>query len=225
MSDEEHFDNYFDKNRHEEWDEDKWEQFFQREDDQKRQLQELIDKYGYSEQGLRRAFEEMGYEIPDDLDEFDEEEEIEDDPLDELSEDEDEEFYPEINPNQHLEKAHPLFRDCYQFILHCIKIFHYSTVAKKEHPIVKFQSGLFECMSKLIRAGYDDIDFKLEAEKGLILAALKRARKALYHSLFSIPDLNKKQIVTNTNQRVFRMKIMNLLQRINREIAAHKRQR
>ena len=45
----------------EEWSEDQWEEFFQEEDDQKRRLQELLDKYGFTEEGLRKAFEEMGF--------------------------------------------------------------------------------------------------------------------------------------------------------------------
>ena len=98
-------------------------------------------------------------------------------------------------------------------------------VGYKDHPIVIFQSGLFESMSKLIRAGYDDLDYKMEAERGLILAALKRARKSLYLSLLTIPKLDEMKILSHTTQNLFRNEITNLLKEINQEILHHKKER
>jgi hypothetical protein len=218
------FNDFDDFNHREEWDEDQWEKFFQKEDEHKRRLEKLLDKYGYSEQGLLKAFEEMGYKIEEpqgiaetEPDENDDEEDIED-YLAAQSDD----WLPDNSSHDQMENAHPLFRDCYNLILKIMKMLRYVNVRTREHPVVTFQSGLFECMSKLIRAGYDDIDYKLEAEHGLILAALKRSRKALFLSLLTIPEMDKMKILSRTTQKLFRHEIMNLLKRLNAEIILQK---
>ena len=216
------FDDDFDE---EEWNEEKWEQFFKQEDEQQRRLQKLIDKYGFSEQGLRRAFEEMGYYVPDEnellgINDLEDEEEN----IDEILEHDFSDWSPENSSREQLQNAHPLFRDCYNLILKVMKMLKYIDVGYREHPIITFQNGLFECMSKLIRAGYDDIDFKLEAERGLILAALKRSRKALFMSVLTIPKLDAMKIISYTTQNFFRNKINDLLRRINQEIIHFKQE-
>jgi len=205
----------------EEWDEERWEKFFQKEDDQKRKLEELLDKYGYSEQGLMRAFEEMGYEIEEgeDISDYDPLEDDDEESLEEYLEEQHDDWDPEISSNNHLEKAHPLFQDCYGLVLKIMKMLRHVNIRYREHPVVTFQSGLFECMSKLIRAGYDDIDFNLEAEQGLLLAALKRSRKALFLSLLTIPKMDNMKIISYTTQNLFRHEITGLLKLINREIS------
>jgi len=208
----------------EEWSEEQWEDFFQQEDDQKRRLQELLDKYGFTEEGLRRAFEEMGYYIPEEDDEFDEIDsldEIEDD-IDDILEQEYGSWEPDISDQSHLQNAHPLFRTCYYLVLKIMKSLRHIRVKHRDHPIIIFQTGLFECMSKLIRAGYDDIDSKLEAERGLILAALKRARKALFLSLLTIPRLDALKIFSDTTLTLYRNQITELLKQINQEIILNK---
>lgn len=209
----------------EEWSEDKWEKYFQQEDEQKRRLEELIDKYGFSEQGLRKAFEELGYHIPDENEIPDEPGKEQDDQkdIDELLDSEYSAYNPDIASYNHFEKAHPIFRNCYHLVLSIMKRLRHVDVDFKEHPIVIFQSGLFECMSKLIRAGYDDIDYNMDAERGLILAALKRARKALYLSLLTIPNLNEMKILSQTTQNLFRNEITDLLKMINQEILIYKK--
>ena len=124
-----------------------------------------------------------------------------------------------------LGNAHPLFSNTYELILKILKMLRHINVGYKDHPIVIFQSGLFESMSKLIRAGYDDLDYKMEAERGLILAALKRARKSLYISLLTIPKLDEMKILSYTTQNLFRNEITNLLKEINQEILFHKKER
>ncbi len=218
------FNDYDDFDHHQEWDEDQWEKFFQKEDEHRRRLEQLLDKYGYSKQGLLKAFEEMGYQI-------DENQEIEDARAnEETDEDESEDYLTDSNKSwqsdytvqDHMSNAHPLFRDCYNLILKIMKMLRHVKVRSREHPVVIFQSGLFECLSKLIRAGYDDIDYKLDAEQGLILAALKRARKALFLSLLTIPEMNKLKILSGTTQKLFRYEIMNLLRGVNAEIILQK---
>jgi len=214
-------DNDFDD---EEWDEEQWEDFFQQEDDQKRRLQELLDKYGYTEEGLRQAFEEMGFYIPDSEDELNDMNSLDDDEedIDEILEQEYNNWEPDISDQNHLENAHALFRNCYYLILRIMKSLRHIRVKHREHPIIIFQTGLFECMSKLIQAGYDDIDSKLEAERGLILAALKRARKALFLSLLTIPKLKALRIFSQTTLTFYQNEITELLKQINREIMLNK---
>ncbi len=219
------FDDFDDDLPDEEWDEQQWEEYFQKEDEQKRRLEELMDRYGYSEEGLRKAFEEMGYELPDEEDlDFDEvEDEIEDDfSIDELLEEQYENWSAEESDHYFLENSHPLFRQVYQLILRMLKIFRHIDVGYREHPLVTFQTGLFECMSKLIRAGYDNIDDSLETEKGLILAALKRSRRSLFSSLLTIPQLKEMQIISRTTLAMFRHEINDLLKQVNQEIIFHK---
>ena len=58
MFDDSEYDDFDDEEyEDEEWGEEDWENFFQQEDDQKRRLQEFLYKYGFTEEGLRRAFE------------------------------------------------------------------------------------------------------------------------------------------------------------------------
>jgi hypothetical protein len=209
----------------EEWSEQEWEEFFQEEDDQKRRLQELLDKYGFTEEGLRKAFEEMGYYIPeddDDLTDIDSLDELDDDIDDIIEHEYGDEWEPEISDQSHLQNAHPLFRSCYYLVLKIMKSLRHLRVKHRDHPIIIFQTGLFECMSKLIRAGYDDIDSKLEAEQGLILAALKRARKALFLSLLTIPRLDALKIFSGTTLILYRNEITELLKQINQEIILNK---
>jgi hypothetical protein len=209
----------------EEWSEQEWEEFFQEEDDQKRRLQELLDKYGFTEEGLRKAFEEMGYYIPeddDDLTDIDSLDELDDDIDDIIEQEYGDEWEPEISDQSHLQNAHPLFRSCYYLVLKIMKSLRHLRVKHRDHPIIIFQTGLFECMSKLIRAGYDDIDSKLEAEQGLILAALKRARKALFLSLLTIPRLDALKIFSGTTLILYRNEITELLKQINQEIILNK---
>jgi hypothetical protein len=219
------FDEDFDEE--EEWDEQRWEQFFQQEDDHKRRLEELLDKYGYSEQGLIKAFEEMGYQIEegDDISDLDPLEEDEEKSYEKYLDQQDEDWQPEDTSGDQLDNAHPLFRDCYNLILKIMKMLRHVDIRHREHPVITFQSGLFECMSKLIRAGYDDIDYKLEAERGLILAALKRSRKALFLSLLTIPKMDKMKILSHTTQNLFRHEITGLLKRINAEIIHEKNEK
>ncbi len=224
-SDFEDFDENFDEE--DEWDEERWEQFFQKEDDHKRRLEELLDKYGYSEQGLMRAFEEMGYQIEEaeDISDYDPLEDDDDESIEEYLDQQYEDWQPQENSENHLDNAHPLFRDCYNLILKIMKMLRHVDIRHREHPVVTFQSGLFECMSKLIRAGYDDIDYKLESERGLILAALKRSRKALFLSLLTIPKMDKMKILSHTTQNLFRHEITGLLKRVNAEIIQEKNQK
>ncbi|UCE04830.1 MAG: hypothetical protein JSW07_14550 [bacterium] len=209
-----------------EWDEEQWEEFFQQEDEQKRRLQELLDKYGFTEEGLRKAFEEMGYYIPeeddDDFDDIDSLDELDND-IDNIIEQEyGDQWESEISEQSHLQNAHPLFRSCYYLVLKIMKSLRHIRVKYRDHPIIIFQTGLFECMSKLIRAGYDDIDSKLEAEQGLILAALKRARQALLLSLLTIPRLDALKIFSDTTLTLYRNEITELLKQINQEIILNK---
>lgn len=211
----------------EEWDEEDWENFFQQEDEQKRRLQELLDKYGFTEEGLRKAFEEMGYYIPEEDDEFDEIDDLDeiDDTIDDILDDEYGNWEPEITDQNHLQNAHPLFRTCYYLVLKIMKSLRHLRVKHRDHPIIIFQTGLFECMSKIIRAGYDDIDSKLESERGLILAALKRARKALFLSLLTIPRLDALKIFSSTTLTLYRNQITELLKLINQEIILNKKEK
>jgi len=211
----------------EEWGEEQWEEFFQEEDDQKRRLQELLDKYGFTEEGLRKAFEEMGFYIPeedDELDDLDLLDEIDDD-IDDIIEQEYGQWEPDISDQNHLQNAHSLFRNCYYLVLKIMKSLRHIRVKHRDHPIIIFQTGLFECMSKLIRAGYDDIDSKLEAERGLILAALKRARKALFMSVMTVPRLDALKIFSDTTLTLYRNEITELLKQINQEIILNKMER
>jgi len=207
----------------EEWGEEDWENFFQQEDEQKRRLQELLDKYGFTEEGLRRAFEEMGFYIPEEDDDFDEFDDLDD--IDDILEDEYGSWEPEISIQDHLQNAHPLFRTCYYLVLKIMKSLRHIRVKHRDHPIIIFQTGLFECMSKIIRAGYDDIDSKLESEQGLILAALKRARKALFISLLTIPRLDALKIFSKTTLTLYRNQITELLKLINQEIILNKKEK
>jgi len=225
MSDSDFFDDFDDDyDDDDEWDEEMWEQYFQQEDEQKRRLEELINKYGFTEQGLRLAFKELGYPIPDESDDEPDQQEQNDDEqnIDSLLEEQYGNWSPDLSSRSILENAHPLFSNCYQLILKMIKTLKYVDIESKDHPVVAFQSGLFECMSKLIRAGYDDIDFKLEAERGLILAALKRARKSLFTSLLTIPKLEEIKIISRTTLNIFRNEINPLLKEINQEILHYK---
>jgi len=211
----------------EEWGEEQWEEFFQEEDDQKRRLQELLDKYGFTEEGLRKAFEEMGFYIPDEDDEFDDLDSLDeiDDDIDDIIEQEYGQWEPDISDQNHLQNAHSLFRNCYYLVLKIMKSLRHIRVKHRDHPIIIFQTGLFECMSKLIRAGYDDIDSKLEAERGLILAALKRARKALFMSVMTVPRLDALKIFSDTTLTLYRNEITELLKQINQEIILNKMER
>jgi len=212
----------------EEWSEEQWEEFFLEEDDQKRRLQELLDKYGFTEEGLRRAFEEMGFYIPeedDDFDEIDSLDELDNDIDDIIEQEYGDQWEPDISNLHHLQNAHPLFRNCYYLVLKIMKSLRHLRVKHRDHPIIIFQTGLFECMSKLIRAGYDDIDSKLEAERGLILAALKRARKALFLSLLTIPKLDALKIFSGTTLTLYRNEITELLKQINQEIILNKKEK
>jgi len=228
MPDHSDFDN-FDDDYDDEWDEQKWEDFFQQEDEQKRRLQELLDKYGFTEEGLRRAFEELGYRYVDEnenLDEFDPlqefEEDFEDD-IEDMLDDEIDEWAPEFSNQNHLQNAHPLFRSCYNLVLKIMKMLRHIKIGHRDHPLIIFQTGLFESMSKLIRAGYDDMDSKLEAEQGLILAALKRSRRSLFLSLMTIPKLKALRIFSRTTLLLFRNEITALLKQINEEIIRNKK--
>ena len=228
MPDSEDFENFNDSPGNEEWDEDRWEKFFQREDEQKRKLEELLEKYGFSEKGLRLAFEEMGYQLPEESGGDGDEEQSPEEPeenIDEILEKEYGEWALDMPTRGQLGNAHPLFSNTYELILKILKMLRHINVGYKDHPIVIFQSGLFESMSKLIRAGYDDLDYKMEAERGLILAALKRARKSLYISLLTIPKLDEMKILSYTTQNLFRNEITNLLKEINQEILFHKKER
>lgn len=218
--DEEEFDD-------EEWGEEDWENFFREEDEQKRRLQELLDKYGFTEEGLRKAFEEMGFFIPEEDNEFDEIEDLDeiDDTIDDIIEDEYGSWEPEITDQSHLQNAHPLFRTCYYLVLKIMKSLRHIRVKYRDHPIIIFQTGLFECMSKIIRAGYDDIDSKLDADQGLILAALKRARRALLISLLTIPKLDALKIFSHTTLTLYRNEITELLKQINQEIILNKKEK
>ena len=208
----------------EEWSEEEWEEFFQEEDDQKRRLQELLDKYGFTEEGLRKAFEEMGFYIPeedDELNDIDSLDEMDED-IDDILDQEYGQWEPDVSDQNHLQNAHSLFRNCYYLVLKIMKSLRHIRVKHRDHPIIIFQTGLFECMSKLIRAGYDDIDSKLEAERGLILAALKRARKALFISVLTVPRLDALKIFSDTTLALYRNEITELLKQINQEIMLNK---
>ncbi len=209
-----------------EWDEDDWENFFRQEDEQKRRLQELLDKYGFSEEGLRKAFEEMGYYLPEENKNCDDQDDLKaiDENIDEILEDEYGSWEPEINDQNYLQNAHPLFRTCYFLVLKIMKSLRHLNVKYRDHPIIVFQTGLFECMSKIIQAGYDDIDSKIESERGLILAALKRARKALFLSLLTIPRLDALKIFSCTTLTLYRNQITDLLKLINQEIILNKKE-
>lgn len=209
-----------------EWNEDDWEKFFCQEDEQKRRLQELLDKYGFSEEGLRKAFEEMGYFFPESNKNFDDKDELKetDDNIDDILEDEYGSWKPELTEQNHLQNAHPLFRNCYYLVLKIMKSLRHLRVKHRDHPIIVFQTGLFECMSKIIQAGYDNIDSKLESERGLILAALKRARKALFLSLLTIPRLEALKIFSGTTLTLYRNQITELLKLINQEIILNKKE-
>jgi len=212
-----------------EWDEQKWEKYFQQEDEQKRRLQELLDKYGFTEEGLRRAFEELGYHIsdeeqnPENIDPLDDFIDKHNDNADETMDDNYEDWTGERSSLDHLQNAHPLFQSCYSLILKIMKILRHVKINHRDHPLIIFQTGLFEAMSKLIRAGYDDMEMKLESEPGLILAALKRSRRSLYLSLLTIPKLHALRIFTHTTLTLFRNEITSLLAQINEEIIRNKR--
>ena len=222
-------DEFGDEFPEEEWDENRWEEYFQKEDEQKRRLEELMDKYGYSEEGLRRAFEEMGYELPGNIDEIGDADEIDDldDELsiDEIIQEQYDNWSDDESDHYFLENSHPLFKQVYLLILRMLKIFRHIEVTYRDHPLVTFQTGIFECMSKLIRAGYDNIDDSLETEKGLILASLKRVRRSLFSSLLTIPQLKQMKIISNTTLAMFRNEINSLLKQVNNEIIYHKNNR
>ncbi len=208
------------------WNEEDWENFFREEDERKRRLQELLDQYGFSEEGLRRAFQEMGYDLPEPDESTDEPEEqpppAQD--IDAIIAAEQSDWEEQMEFGENYANAHPLFRACHQLLLKVVKSMKHIWVDHRDHPIVVFQTGLFECMSKIIQAGYHDFDEALEAERGLILAALKRARKSLLMSLFTIPKLAALKILSTTLLTQLRNQIIELLQLINREIIFHKQQ-
>lgn len=211
----------------EEWDEEEWEKFFQEEDERKRRLEQLLDKYGFSEEGLRRAFQELGYDLPD-SDEIQEpptDKETEDQDIDEIIAAEQSEWDDEMNFRNEYQNAHPLFLTCHRLLLKVVKSMKHIWVAHRDHPVVTFQTGLFDCMSKIIHAGYIDIDRALEAQQGLVLAALKRARKSLLGSLFIIPKLEALKIFSNTFLIQLRHQVIELLQLINQEIISVKQKK
>ncbi|MDZ7358653.1 MAG: nucleoporin NDC1 [candidate division KSB1 bacterium] len=211
----------------EEWDEEDWEKFFQEEEEQKRRLEQLLDKYGFSEEGLRRAFQELGYDLPDsdELQEPSADQEMEDQDIDAIIAAEQSDWDDEMTFRDDYQNAHPLFLTCHGLLLKVVKSMRHIWVDHRDHPVVTFQTGLFECMSKIIHAGYIDIDRALEAERGLVLAALKRARKSLLGSLFTIPKLEALKIFSNTFLSQLRHQIIELLQLINQEIISVKQKK
>lgn len=228
MPDHSDYDGFDDEFEEEEWDEEKWEAFFQHEDEQKRRLQELLDKYGFTEEGLRQAFEELGYhfmddEETDDLDSFEEFDEAAHDEIDGFLDEEIDEWEPDFSSRNHLHNSHPLFKNCYNLVLKIMKILRHIKISHRDHPLVIFQTGLFEAMSKLIRAGYDDLESNIESEQGLILAALKRARRSLFLSLMTIPKLRALKIFSHTTLILFRNEITALLKQVNDEIIRNKK--
>ncbi len=210
-----------------EWDEEDWEKFFQEEDEWKRRLEQLLDKYGFSEEGLRKAFEELGYDLPeqDEPPEPPMEQQAEDQDIDDIIAAEQGNWEDETGFHRDYENAHPVFQHCHRLVLKVVKAMKHIWVESREHPVVTFQTGIFECMSKIIHAGYIDVEEAMESEPGRILAALKRARKSLLGSLFTIPKLEGLKIFSNTFLTQLRHQIIELLQLINQEIIATKQKK
>lgn len=194
----------------EEWDEHKWEEYFQEEDRKHQRFQELLDKYGHDEEGFLKAMEEMGWGIP----EIEEPEEEEPQDIDEILEAE----FGSWEPDKEQRHPHPLFKRMYQLTLDTTDILHGIEVQSREDSPVIFLNGIYESLSKLIRAGYDNLEAKIETPRGLALACLKRVRRSLLSSLLVLPKL---QTSTRLAPHLFdylRDEITALLQEVNDEI-------
>ncbi|MDZ7261510.1 MAG: hypothetical protein ONB05_05325 [candidate division KSB1 bacterium] len=205
----------------EEWDEDRWEAYFQEEDRKHQRFQELLDQYGDDEEGIKKAFEEMGWRIPE-MDDAELEDSMDKEPEDQTLDERLEAEFGSWEPEPFIEDddplAHPLFKKIYQLCLEVTKMFQNIEVDSKEDPLVVFLNGLYEAMSKLIRAGYHDLDSKLETPKGLMLACLKRVRKSLLSSLLILPGLKNQIHLKPGIFAYLHDETLSLLREINDEI-------
>jgi len=223
------FDDFDDENNEDdphEWDEEQWEAFFQEEDERHRRFEELLDKYGHTEEGLRRVFKEMGWEVPDFEDEDNiDEEPPESDDIDDMLEEQygnwESDFVENIEDAERF--AHPLFKKLYRLINETLTSFRNVEVESEADPIVTFQRGLLEAMSKLFHAGYYNLDSRFEAPRGLVLAALKRVRKSLFSSLFSISEIKQANVIKQYRLDYYHQRITDILRDVNSELSETRR--
>lgn len=221
------FDNFENESDEEdpfEWDEGQWEAFFQEEDEQYRLFEELLEKFGYSEEGFKKAFRAMGWDIPDFEDDFnykDADEISESQDIDDILEDQYGSWEPDFltEYEEPEENAHPLFKKLFHLIDETLYSLKNIEVKSEQDPAVTFQKGLMEAMSKLFHAGYYNLEAQFEAPQGLVLAALKRVRKSLFISLFNIPELKRKNCVAKNRLIYFHSKITDILRDVNSELS------
>lgn len=221
-SDYDDFDDEKDENNPHEWDEEQWEAFFQEEDEKHRRFEELLDKYGHTEEGFKRAFRDMGWKIPDFEDEADlQEDDSDSKDIDDILESQYGNWEPDFSEDiEDAERyAHPIFKNLYRLINETLDSFKNIEVESETDPVVTFHKGLMEALSKLFRAGYYNLDVHFEAPRGLVLAALKRVRKSLFLSLFSISKLKQTNYINHQKLDHFHRGITDILRDVNSELS------
>ena len=208
-----------------EWDENQWEAFFQEEEERHQRFEELLNKYGHTEEGFKQAFKEMGWEVPDiddddAFDDFEDDEDPESQDIDDILEKEFGDWEPDLLGDEEEQGfAHPLFQKLYHFLNESLESLKNIEVENEDDPIVTFQKGLMEAMSKLFHAGYYNLDAHFEAPRGLILAALKRVRRSLFSSLFTIAELKQLELLKLHKLNDFHSKLTDILRDVNHELS------
>ncbi|MBN1350889.1 hypothetical protein JXJ21_15830 [candidate division KSB1 bacterium] len=218
------FDHDADDENPNDWDENQWEAYFQEEDERHKRFEELLNKYGHTEEGIRNAFKEMGWDISefedDEAFDFEEEDDDENYEIDDILEKQygswEADFMDEDAEDER--QAHPLFKKLHELLNEVLNSMKNIEIENEEDPVVVFQRGLMEAMSKLIHAGYYNFDAKFEAPRGLVLAALKRVRKSLFASLFIIPELKRGQTLSRYRLTIFHSSITDILRDVNYEL-------
>ncbi|RME00054.1 MAG: hypothetical protein D6814_04375 [Calditrichaeota bacterium] len=183
-----------------EWDDERWEQELEELDKRGEKFRALIDKYGIDQAGLEKIFREMGWE--------DLWEKMQQARLNEPEEEEGPVSEEEVLFESKLatgeesllgEIRHPLGREAHALMMLVMKIELPRDADYPEHPLIVMINGFLNCNSELAGAGYmqtwaDETD-DYEQPRGLTIALLKRARKALQRGLIMLNYLEQKRML------------------------------
>lgn len=186
------------------WTVEQWEADLKRRDERDRKMMELLDKYGHSEAGFRKAMEELGLgKIYEDMDRLAAEQQ--DQPEEE--EDDDEEKIDKVlrasrYANDDLSKAgfrDPLGQAAHELTLMVLKSLDgHDEIDSREHPLVLYSGAFLDAQGGLARMGYMrewDDEFHFSPAKNLKIAELKRVVKNLVKGLGQLEMVERQQLL------------------------------
>jgi hypothetical protein len=187
------------------WTVEQWEADLKRREERDRKMMELLDKYGHTEAGFRKAMEELGLgKIYEDMDRLAAEQQ---DQLEEEEEEDDEEKIDKVlresrYANNDLSKAgfrNPLGQTAHELTLMVLKSLEgHDEIDSREHPLVLFSGAFLDAQGGLARMGYMrewDDEFHFSPAKNLKIAELKRVVKNLVKGLGQLEMVERQKLL------------------------------